>query len=756
MATSPPATTSAPPASRVTLWMPSKHMGNLLVSLKAVQSLVSHFGAERTTLVADNSYRDIVEAAALGCHVIYFPRAASEHWHRWQSLRQLAGFVRQLWRARGGLAIAIEGDKVSRQFIPVTGATQRIGPDNRHCQGFDQRVALDHGRHHRFFDYAAVSRAVTGVDLPPGYPRLAPSPVAEGRLDQLLAALNLDPTRPLVILHPGATKDYKQWPVAHFARLATWLAARGQQVVVTGAGQRDGETIGHLQELAGEHMVSLHNRLGIAELIALAKRATLYIGNDTGPTHLAAATGTATLAIFGPTDERRWGPMGERVRILRSATPCAPGCSRRDCLADYRCMRTLQVEYVMKAITEMDFSNPPTRSIEAASPPPLAPPAAGQRPTIIHLFKRYNGNYPLLNSMVATTPGKYRTLVCYLSGQDDGRNEIDALGVETRYLDLDRKAVSWRHLGTLGAVRNLLDAEGCDLLVCQFRRTIPIGAIAARLSRARPAVLGILHGIVRGKNGPGEKLLNALINPLIAGWVSVSRDGMEDIYRQNIAIPRDKIFHVQNGLDYARFIREPAPLDRDEVLGVSTRDKRIYLIVGRLYAKKNHRRIIDAFKRTLPQAPNSLLVIVGTGPLEADLKEHAKAEGLERHVHFLGFRPRIAEVLRAADVFLMPSLREGLPLALLEAMASGLPVITSNINGMSEVVDGIDCGWLVDPTSEDAIAAAILAAARLPKEQLLAMGKRGKAHVIANFSKERMVNNYEALFDTTLSRTVSG
>lgn len=754
-----------PPASqqppRATLWMPSKHMGNLLVSLKSIKALEAHFGTRQTTLVVDNSYRDIIEAAGFSCAAVYFPRTASEQWHHWRSIRQLFRFIRQLWRYRGPLGVAIEGDKVTRQFITLSGADRRLGPDNRHCQGFDQRIPLDHREDHRFFDYATVSDTITGQTLAPGYPPLRPNATAQANLERVLGDLNLDPARPLVILHPGATKNYKQWPVGYFAQLAQWLAGRGNQVLVTGAGARDGDTIRQLTELAGQHMVSLHNRLSIAELIAACRRAALFIGNDTGPTHLAAATGTPTIAIFGPTDEKRWGPMGANVQILRSKIPCAPGCSRRACLADYRCMRTLDCDTVKGAVAQMDLSpqsaTAPSYVYKVAADQVVAAQSVEQRqPTIVHLFKRYNGNYPLLNSMVATTPGKYRTLVCYLSGVDDGNNGVEALGVKTVYLNLDRSALNWRNPGTLRAVRELIDAEGCDLLVCQFRRTIPIGVIAARLSTTRPAVLGILHGIVRGKNGPGEKLLNAIINPMMSGWISVSRDGMNDIYQQNIAIPRDKIFYVQNGLDYSRFVQQPRPFDRDEVFGVPTAGKRTFLIVGRLYLKKNHQRIIEAFKRTLAQAPDSLLMIAGSGPMEAALKNHVRQLGLEQQVHFLGHCQRVADLLQAADVFLMPSLREGLPLALLEAMASGLPVITSNINGMREVVDGVDCGWLVDPNSTNSIAAAILAAARLPKEQLVTMGQQGKAHVIANFSEEHMVHNYENLFDTTLAKAALG
>jgi len=178
-------------------------------------------------------------------------------------------------------------------------------------------------------------------------------------------------------------------------------------------------------------------------------------------------------------------------------------------------------------------------------------------------------------------------------------------------------------------------------------------------------------------------------------------------------------------------------------------------VVGRLSEKKNHSRIIKAFKQLLDKNPACMLAIVGTGPMDSELRGLVRDLHLDEQIHFLGFRRDVPDILRAGDVFLMPSMREGLPLALLEAMAACLPVITSDVNGIREVIAGMDCGWLVDPTSEDAIAAAILAAAQLPTEQLIAMGKRGKAHVIANFSKERMVSNYEALFDSTLAKSTS-
>lgn len=729
---------------RLMIWMPTKHMGNLLVSLTAIKSLIAHFGPDRTTLVISSAYRDIIEAAGICNQVIYFPQGAISFRHA-SSLRRLFSFTRQLRTVETDVAIALEPDTVTTKFMPFCRASLSIIPDKG-----DSSKPRDDARSHRFFIYNDCAKDLTGTELETGYPPLHPSAAAMASLQATLGALDIKPERPLAIIHPGATKAYKQWPVSYYAELAIWLDSVGFQVLATGAGNGDGATIAELQKLAGNHVVSLHNRLSIAELIALFGEARVFIGNDTGPTHLAAATGIPVAAIFGPTDERRWGPMGRNVRIIRHQTPCLTTCSRWTCEVNYPCMKTLDTSTIKEILTEMDIQVIPQQTLQPQSLHPQ--PEASAPPTVIHVFKRYNGNYPLLNAMVSTAPGKYRNVVCYLSGNNDNNNGVEALGVKTIYLNLEKKALSWRCLDTLRALRDVIDQEQCDLLACQFRGAIPIGAIAARLSSSKPAVLGILHGIVGGGISLSEKLLNAAVNPLMAGWVSVSRDGMEEIYRHNISIPRHKIFHVQNGLDYDRFLAPRTTSSRDQVLGFDASGKRVYLVVSRLSQKKNHQRIIDAFQRLVKIAPDSALAIVGTGPLEVELKVQAEALGLASQVHFLGFRKDIDDILRASDVFVMPSLREGLPLALLEAMASSLPVITSDINGIREVVAGIECGWLVDPRNTEAIADAMRAASQHPPERLALMGQKGKARALADFKKEKMVDNYQRLFDLILER----
>ncbi len=337
---------------RATVWMPTKHLGNLLVSMKAMESLANHFGPSNTTLVVDSAYRDIMDSLSPGCPVAYYPRASLAMRPRWRALPPLWRFLRAVRGARADLAIALEGDMASQRFVPLSGPGDTLGPDNRYCQRFRRRITLNHGQRHRFHDYATVAAAVTGQALEPGYAPLRATVEGQNQVDARLADLGLNPARPLTVLHPGASKPYKQWPSAFFAEVARWLHGRGQQVVVTGAGHRDEVAIAELQRKARTPFASLLDRLGLAGLIALCQRATCFIGNDTGPTHLAAASGTPTLAIFGPTDENRWGPLGDNVRVLRHQRPCLADCRRGRCRVGHRCINSLSASSVQDAVTQ--------------------------------------------------------------------------------------------------------------------------------------------------------------------------------------------------------------------------------------------------------------------------------------------------------------------------------------------------------------------------------------------------------------------
>ncbi|MFA5631245.1 MAG: glycosyltransferase family 9 protein [Porticoccaceae bacterium] len=338
------------PRDSVMIWMPSKHMGNLLVSLRAVEALENAVGDRTCALVIDETYRDLMDATALRSPVIYFPRKKIDNAGVRAKLGKVLAFIKETRKLKPSVAIAVEGDKVSQKFTPFSGCRLSIGPDNRYCKFYDVRLALDHGQRHVFHDYEAVARQLTGTPLAPGYIHLEPTDKARARLDQILGSNLPFPGRPYAIIHPCATKDYKQWPMDDFAALADAVSASAVNVVITGAGSFDGETIAGLRTRVKHPVISLHNQLSIGELIALMKSALFFIGNDTGPTHLAAACGTPTFALFGPTDEYLWGPLGDNATILRSRVACEPECLRRNCAVGYRCMQTLDISDVFNRI----------------------------------------------------------------------------------------------------------------------------------------------------------------------------------------------------------------------------------------------------------------------------------------------------------------------------------------------------------------------------------------------------------------------
>jgi len=206
---------------------------------------------------------------------------------------------------------------------------------------------------------------------------------------------------------------------------------------------------------------------------------------------------------------------------------------------------------------------------------------------------------------------------------------------------------------------------------------------------------------------------------------------------------------VRNGIH-----PRPARADREGVrarLGLSS-EARLVLAVGRLTEQKGHRYLVQAAPRVIEQEPRAQLVVVGQGELADDLRELVRALGLEGRVHFVGQRPDVPELLAAADLFVLPSLFEGLPLVALEAMAAGRPVVGTWGCGTAEAVaDGVT-GRLVFPRDATALAAAILEALQQPA-LAARWGMAGRMRLEREFRAERMARETASVYEEVLVRT---
>jgi glycosyltransferase involved in cell wall biosynthesis len=219
-------------------------------------------------------------------------------------------------------------------------------------------------------------------------------------------------------------------------------------------------------------------------------------------------------------------------------------------------------------------------------------------------------------------------------------------------------------------------------------------------------------------------------------------------------LPAAKVHTLRNGLDLSRF---PAPAEyqarRDATraaLGYSP-DNIVISVTARLHAKKGHSYLFQSVKRLRGRYPPLRVLIVGDGPHRATLEEECQALGLTDVVTFLGMRQDVPDLLAASDVFVLPSLLEGLPMAVLEAMLMRCPVIATLVGGTSEVIEDGVYGLLVPPADVDALAGAL--------ERILTDGQlraalieAGYQHVLADFSFERMMRETEALYYRYLAR----
>ena len=364
---------------------------------------------------------------------------------------------------------------------------------------------------------------------------------------------------------------------------------------------------------------------------------------------------------------------------------------------------------------------------------------------ILHLIHKYRGDYPLLNQQVNLDPARFRTVVCYLSGEDDGRNSLPAAGIKTLYLGFDPNRLRLHNLTLLWRLKKLMEEEDIHVINCQQHRSTPVGILASRISRKRPSVVATLHGL-----GTAKSLRRRFLNWFLYRWiyriVGISRGVSNDIIQSNWGLSPDQVVTVQNGLVYGRFLTDLSQEEARRLLLPSLPEGFWFGTVGRLSPVKNHLTLLRSFQRVARELPNSHLLIVGDGELRDELVAQCDSFGISKQVCFLGLRQDIPDLLKTLDVFLLPSLREGLPLALLEAMASALPIVASNVGGIPEVVGDAEFALLVQPDDIQGLAEAMLSMARLSTEELRQLGEKARHHVLEHFSSERMIASYEQLY----------
>ena len=212
-------------------------------------------------------------------------------------------------------------------------------------------------------------------------------------------------------------------------------------------------------------------------------------------------------------------------------------------------------------------------------------------------------------------------------------------------------------------------------------------------------------------------------------------------------IAEGKLRVIRNGIRPKQVPAEPAGVRRR--LGLSE-EARLVLSVGRLTVQKGHVHLVEALPGIVAQVPDAHAVVVGDGPLAEDLHDLARSLRVTDHLHLVGRRDDVAELMAGSDVVVLPSLFEGMPLVPLEAMAFGVPVVGTWVCGTPEVVvDGVT-GRLVEPADPDALAQAVVEVLTSP-EAAAAWGRAGRARV-DELSSTVMGRQVAALYDELLSR----
>lgn len=275
------------------------------------------------------------------------------------------------------------------------------------------------------------------------------------------------------------------------------------------------------------------------------------------------------------------------------------------------------------------------------------------------------------------------------------------------------------------------------------------GTLAAYLSGKR-IILSTRHNDNKFRNHILFKVVNRLCVCFDKKIITISnwlKKFSVDVER----VPESKVETIHYGFDVNSFdkkAKKSLPTEVRKEFNISS-DQQVLGIVARLTEQKGHKDLLQAFRAVIDRYPQTILLIVGDGELEKDLKTQVQNMGLKEQVIFTGYREDIPAIMQAIDIFVHPSLWEGFGLVFLEAMAAGKPVVATRVSAIPEIVVDGETGYLVPPKNSHLLTEKIL---QLLENRVSAykMGEKGRERLGQYFTVEKMVKEIKKLYDELL------
>ncbi|MEW6066683.1 MAG: glycosyltransferase [Nitrospirota bacterium] len=336
---------------------------------------------------------------------------------------------------------------------------------------------------------------------------------------------------------------------------------------------------------------------------------------------------------------------------------------------------------------------------------------------------------------------KFCPFVCCLSDKDTIGKEIETNGIEVVYLNRLKHKFDWKIVKDIYKLIQLWNIK--IVRTHQYHANL-YGRLAAWLARV-PCIVASVHNVYT----IDKKIHRRIINKCFAGFtdkiIAVSNAVKRDIIRYD-RVPEDKIMVIYNGKEIDSFLNIKENIRTE--LGISP-EIPVIGTVGRLTPQKGQKYLIEAISKLKNKFPGMVLLIAGDGPLKQKLEKYSEMLGLSEDIKFLGTRRDIPAILSAMDIFVLPSIWEGLCNALIEAMAAGKPIIATDIQPNKEIISSERLGMLIPPENSDAIASSI---------ELL-LNNKGIAENMRELSRKKValdynintsIQKYESLFEEIL------